>query len=233
MKRKRVLYQEVAEQLKEDILTGKYPVGALLPTENELEETFEVSKITVRRAIELLAVDEYVEKRSGRGTTVLSNRPYNKLSKATTFTQLLENSGKKVEKKNISYGAITLEATHPAYSLLGAEVFELQRVYLLEQQPYIYYTYYFPNVFMELDGVDFEDKSLYRLLAEQHLEIETFRDSFQPIILTDKQQEHLATKETMALKRIRTSFAENRKVVEYSEGIYNTALYPYIIEFET
>ena len=71
MKRTRVLYLEVADKIKEDIFSGKYPVGSMLPTESELEELFQVSKITVRKAIELLASDEYVAKKSGRGTTVL------------------------------------------------------------------------------------------------------------------------------------------------------------------
>ena len=53
MRRKSVLYLEVADQIKEDILSGKYPVGTFLPTETELEEMFNVSKITIRRAIEM------------------------------------------------------------------------------------------------------------------------------------------------------------------------------------
>ncbi len=63
MKRTRVLYLEVADKIKEDIFSGKYPVGSMLPTESELEELFQVSKITVRKAIELLASDEYVEEK--------------------------------------------------------------------------------------------------------------------------------------------------------------------------
>ena len=51
MKRTRVLYLEVADKIKEDIFSGKYPVGSMLPTESELEELFQVSKITVRKAI--------------------------------------------------------------------------------------------------------------------------------------------------------------------------------------
>ena len=98
MRRKKALYLEVADQIKEDILSGKYP-GTFLPTETELEELFNVSKITIRRAIEMLATEEFVEKKSGRGTTVLSNRPYNKLSKAGTFTEFLNESGQKVTKK--------------------------------------------------------------------------------------------------------------------------------------
>ncbi|MDU1887944.1 MAG: winged helix-turn-helix domain-containing protein, partial [Enterococcus faecalis] len=53
MRRKSVLYLEVADQIKEDILSGNYPVGTFLPTETELEEMFNVSKITIRRAIEM------------------------------------------------------------------------------------------------------------------------------------------------------------------------------------
>lgn len=109
MKRTRVLYLEVADKIKEDIFSGKYPVGTMLPTENELEEMFQVSKITVRKAIELLATDEYVEKKSGRGTTVVSNRPYNRLSKAASFTQILENSQHTVHKETLELKKITLK----------------------------------------------------------------------------------------------------------------------------
>lgn len=232
MKRKSVLYQEVAEKLKEDILTGKYPLGSLLPTELELEEMFQVSKITVRKAIELLAADDYVEKKSGRGTTVLSNRPYNKLSKATTFTQLLENSGQHVYKETLSYQACKLAKNHPAYTLMGEDIYLLRRLYYLESQPYIYYEYYFPQLLADMQTTDFEEKSLYRILDEHHLFIDKFRDSFQPVQLQQTQQELLKTTEQTALKRVRCSYDQKGSVVEYSEGIYNSALYPYVIEFE-
>lgn len=135
MKRKHILYRDVADKLKEDIMSGRYPIGSFLPTETELEATFNVSKITVRKAIELLAADEYVEKRSGRGTTVLSNRPYNKLSKGTTFSQLLEKTGKEYTKKNLSYELVELAPEHPAYSLMGKEVMRLRRMYYFDHQP--------------------------------------------------------------------------------------------------
>ena len=102
MKRTRVLYLEVADKIKEDIFfrERRYPVGSMLPTENELEELFQVSKITVRKAIELLATDEYVEKKVVEGTTVLSNRPYNRLSKAESFTQILKDSQYEGSQRN-------------------------------------------------------------------------------------------------------------------------------------
>lgn len=232
MKRKHILYRDVADKLKEDIMSGRYPIGSFLPTETELEATFSVSKITVRKAIELLAADEYVEKRSGRGTTVLSNRPYNKLSKGTTFSQLLEKTGKEYTKKNLSYELVELAPEHPAYSLMGKEVMRLRRMYYFDHQPFIYYEYHLPKQLKGTSIEVFEEKSLYRLLDEHRMIIDRFQDAFVATTLTEEQQKFMITPEVAALKRTRYSYDLQGEVVEYTEGIYNTALHPYMIEFE-
>ncbi|MDB1691679.1 GntR family transcriptional regulator [Enterococcus casseliflavus] len=232
MKRKHILYRDVADKLKEDIMSGRYPIGSFLPTETELEATFNVSKITVRKAIELLAADEYVEKRSGRGTTVLSNRPYNKLSKGTTFSQLLEKTGKEYTKKNLSYELVELAPEHPAYSLMGKEVMRLSRMYYFDHQPFIYYEYHLPKQLKGTSIEVFEEKSLYRLLDEHRMIIDRFQDAFVATTLTEEQQKFMITPEVAALKRTRYSYDLQGEVVEYTEGIYNTALHPYMIEFE-
>lgn len=232
MKRKHILYRDVADKLKEDIMSGRYPIGSFLPTETELEATFNVSKITVRKAIELLAADEYVEKRSGRGTTVLSNRPYNKLSKGTTFSQLLEKTGKEYTKKNLSYELVELAPEHPAYSLMGKEVMRLRRMYYFDHQPFIYYEYHLPKQLKGTSIEVFEEKSLYRLLDEHRMIIDRFQDAFVATTLTEEQQKFMITPEVSALKRTRYSYDLQGEVVEYTEGIYNTALHPYMIEFE-
>jgi len=232
MKRKHILYRDVADKLKEDIMSGRYPIGSFLPTETELEATFNVSKITVRKAIELLAADEYVEKRSGRGTTVLSNRPYNKLSKGTTFSQLLEKTGKEYTKKNLSYELVELAPEHPAYSLMGKEVMRLRRMYYFDHQPFNYYEYHLPKQLKGTSIEVFEEKSLYRLLDEHRMIIDRFQDAFVATTLTEEQQKFMITPEVAALKRTRYSYDLQGEVVEYTEGIYNTALHPYMIEFE-
>ncbi len=232
MKRKHILYRDVADKLKEDIMSGRYPIGSFLPTETELEATFNVSKINVRKAIELLAADEYVEKRSGRGTTVLSNRPYNKLSKGTTFSQLLEKTGKEYTKKNLSYELVELAPEHPAYSLMGKEVMRLRRMYYFDHQPFIYYEYHLPKQLKGTSIEVFEEKSLYRLLDEHRMIIDRFQDAFVATTLTEEQQKFMITPEVAALKRTRYSYDLQGEVVEYTEGIYNTALHPYMIEFE-
>ena len=232
MKRKSVLYLEVAEQIKADILSGKYPVGSLLPTESELENLFEVSKITIRRAIEMLADEELVEKKSGKGTTVLSNRPYNKLSKAGTFTEYLHSSGVDITKKNFDLQMVTLSEDKVARSGLGKEAVKFSRLYLIDDQPFIYFDYLLPKALSDVSIEQFDDESLYRIIDQHKIEIYRFEDSFQVIPLTPALQKMLQTDEQAGLKRVRRSFGKNDQVVEYSEAVYNTAMHPYVIEYE-
>jgi DNA-binding GntR family transcriptional regulator len=65
------LYLQVARALKEEIVRGVFPVGAQLPTEDELCERFSVSRYTVREALRRLREDNLVASRQGAGTVVV------------------------------------------------------------------------------------------------------------------------------------------------------------------
>jgi DNA-binding GntR family transcriptional regulator len=65
------LYLQIAGALKEEIVTGVYPVGSQLPTEDALCERFSVSRYTVREALRRLREDSLVSSRQGAGTVVV------------------------------------------------------------------------------------------------------------------------------------------------------------------
>jgi DNA-binding GntR family transcriptional regulator len=65
------LYLRVARALKKDIVAGVYPVGAQLPTEDDLCKRFAVSRYTVREALRRLREDNLVSSRQGAGTVVV------------------------------------------------------------------------------------------------------------------------------------------------------------------
>src|SRR6516165_11571119 len=69
------LYLQVVRVLKDAIVSGEYPVGSQLPTEEELCEQFSVSRYTVREALRRLREDSLVSSRQGAGTTVVPPRP--------------------------------------------------------------------------------------------------------------------------------------------------------------
>ena len=233
MKRTKILYLEIADKIKNDIISGKYPVGSLLPTETELETLFQVSKITVRKAIELLAADEYVEKKSGKGTTVLSNRPYNKLSKAASFSQVLQKSNLELSTRPLSLEKVKLKPEDPLFASFGKEVLIYRRLYLLEGKPYIYFIHHLPSSLAHLGLESFAKMSLYRLLNLEGYEIDSFKDDFLAISLSKEDQEILETKEPIGLKRMRKSLDAKEQLVEYSVAVYNTNQQPYHIEYET
>ncbi len=233
MKRTKVLYLDIADKIKEDIFSGKYPIGTMLPTESELEEMFGVSKITIRRAIELLATDEYVEKKSGKGTTVLSNRPYNRLSKAASFTQVLKMSNFDVSKETLSIEIVSTENNKLLRNSFGKQVVRFERLYYLNNDPYIYFVHYLPQEVNKFSRKELHTESLYRLLSQLGKTIEKFEDDFCSVFLSEEDQEIMKTTEKIAMKRMRKSLDENGKLVEFSEALYNTNIHPYHIEYET
>ena len=66
------LYQQVLEDLRAKIEDGTYPLGAKLPSEVELIKIYDVSRITVRRAVSELVSEGILVKEQGRGTFVRS-----------------------------------------------------------------------------------------------------------------------------------------------------------------
>lgn len=71
---KQPLYIQVALELKGEIVNGVYPVGTLIPTEDELCKRFSVSRHTVREALRVLREEGLVISKRGAGTTVVPSR---------------------------------------------------------------------------------------------------------------------------------------------------------------
>lgn len=64
------LYFRLYSLLKTAILNGTIANGAQMPTEQQLAERFEVSRITAKRAMDELAAESLVERHRGKGTHV-------------------------------------------------------------------------------------------------------------------------------------------------------------------
>ena len=67
-------YERVYHDIKEKILSGAYRPEDKLPTEAELQESFGVSRITIKKAMELLASEKLIVRFPKRGTFVNSDR---------------------------------------------------------------------------------------------------------------------------------------------------------------
>ena len=90
------LYQQIYDDIKDAINEGVYPPESKIPTETELSETYSVSRITIRRAIEDLSNAGYLVKRRGLGTFVCAPRMRRNVLRGKapkSFTDICRESG--------------------------------------------------------------------------------------------------------------------------------------------
>ncbi|GIO22189.1 GntR family transcriptional regulator [Oceanobacillus sp. J11TS1] len=231
MKKKGPLYLQIKEILKDRILHGEYAINTNIPSEPQLEKEFNVSKITIRNAIKELVQEGYLEKRSGIGTKVIANVSIAKLSKGKRFTEVLVEEGYNITKSIISIDRITLSPGMPLYSIFGGKCLKVDRIYLLNHEPYIYFTHYI-SLDIKEDAKDIHITSLYRFLEENNIRLESFRDEF----TISKAPDHICEtldleKDSVVLKRIRKSSDAKGDILEYSEGYYNTPKHNYIVTY--
>jgi GntR family transcriptional regulator len=83
------LYLQLRQRLEEEIRSGALRPGAPLPSEREIAEICDVSRVTVRKAVQSLVRDGFVVQRRGSGTTVARQveRVEQSLSRLTSFSE--------------------------------------------------------------------------------------------------------------------------------------------------
>lgn len=69
------LYHQIFLQLRDEILSGQRPHGSPIGTEKEISLTYDVSRITARRALAELAQHHFVARKRRVGTTVIYRPP--------------------------------------------------------------------------------------------------------------------------------------------------------------
>lgn len=100
------LYYQIKLKLLESIENGDFTVGKLLPTELELMEKYSVSRATVRRVMQDLEKDGYINRTAGKGTFVIRTKISRGLTYLTSFTEDMKRLKKNVSSKIIQFQTI-------------------------------------------------------------------------------------------------------------------------------
>ena len=103
------LHVDISEQIHQQIIDGKYLPGDKLPSERELIEQWQVSRITIRRAIANLVQQGLVSTHQGKGAFVTHKRKviYTLSSPLTFLQDDLVSQGIELSIQNIVYKAVT------------------------------------------------------------------------------------------------------------------------------
>ena len=137
-KRRPPLADLVRSELKQLIVSGKAPVGSRLPSEADLCDQYNVSRITLREAVQGLVQEGYVVRRQGSGTYV-TRRPalHNSLDTNFSYTEYLAHAGIRAGKKVLS--ARMVEASADTAEALGLDegdrVAEVRRLRTADGSP--------------------------------------------------------------------------------------------------
>ena len=104
-------YQIIYKDLEKAIHEQKYQVGDFLPTEQELVETFKVSRDTIRKALSLLVEEGMVKKIHGSGSQVINQEQINfPVSDLTSYQELIEQQSLNSQTNVISLDKIIVDS---------------------------------------------------------------------------------------------------------------------------
>lgn len=112
-------YQQLYQFLKEQIEKQVFKAQESLPSENEMQKLYGVSRITIRRALSDLEQDGYVRRQKGKGTIVLEQRKIRGLDEFQGFTMAARKRGQEP-------GSIILHCDYEQASIKVAEKLQLQ-----------------------------------------------------------------------------------------------------------
>lgn len=155
----------IAEDLRRQVSDGVYAPGRLLPSESELSGAYEASRVTVRRALELLREDGLVDSRQGFGWFVIGAPVRQTLGRLGTIEAHLAASGITPARRVLDFGFV--RASRRAREVLGAEtVLRVRRVNLADGQPFARVTVWVPEALgADISRADVERASFYDLLS--------------------------------------------------------------------
>lgn len=124
------LYLQLQKRLREAISSESMEAEAAIPTERDLAAEFDVSRITVRKAIDGLVSEGLLTRRRGAGTFVTGARVEKNFSKLTSFSEDMASRGREPSSKwvNKSTGTVTPEESLSLGLSPGSVVHRFHRI---------------------------------------------------------------------------------------------------------
>jgi len=159
-----IRYREIADALRDSVSTGALAAGRLLPSEAELSATYAVSRVTVRRALELLRDEGLVDSRQGFGWFVATVPVRQVLGRLGTIEEQMAASGLRPERRVLDFAFV--QPTVRVRQLLGTDqVLRVRRVNLADGEPFARVTVWCPaELAVDVSRADVERSPFYELL---------------------------------------------------------------------
>jgi len=219
------LYHQLYEILHEKILLRKWKPGDRLPTESELVRTYGVSRITVRKVLDMLVTEGLIYRQAGRGTFVAHATLEQGLSHIISFTEDMQRRGFSVSTK-VLFSGLVCATDYIAERLdvpVGEELARLERLRLADGEPTCIENSHFVHKYCR--GILDHDYSVHSL---REVKIKTFgirwiraRQTIQAIAAPPQMAERLGIKKNVPLLFFeRVSFSQDNIPAEFLQAYY-------------
>jgi GntR family transcriptional regulator len=229
------LYIQLADKLREGILSKQWQPGDLLPSEPQLCREHNVSRGTVTRAIEILLREGLAHRRQGDGTYVSRPALHRQPGILSSFSKTVREQGRVPSHKIIGLTRLT-RAQAQQYGC-GAGALKMSRLRLVDGTPWALHQCVVPDAVaarlpaLQPAGADLlhaPDFSLYQAMEDAGLIVEQAEEVLRARTATAEEAKLLRVAPRAAVMMIhRTGFDAAGRILELMESTYVGDSYSY------
>lgn len=226
-------YVQLRRRLEEGIDDGILPPNSSLPPERELAELTELSRVTVRKAIQELVAKGLVEQRQGSGSFVREAAPRveQSLSRLTSFTEDMGRRGMTTTSKWLERG-IVMPSPEESVALglsADASVARISRLREADGRPMALERAALPLEILP-DPLAVET-SLYEVLEARGTRPVRAVQKISAVNLSAADADLLGVAEgTAGLSIQRVSYQADGRVAEFTRSLYRGDAYDFVAE---
>ncbi|MCR2044438.1 GntR family transcriptional regulator [Anaerosalibacter massiliensis] len=217
------LYYQLMDIIVEMIEIENLKEDDKLPSERELCEQYDVSRSTVRQAIQELEKEGYIYREHGKGTFVSPKKLKQDLLGFYSFTEEMKKMGKKPKSKVLNFKVIKCnEKIAKKMKLeIGDKVYEFTRLRLADNEPMMLETSYVPcNRFPDLTKKELQEKPMYDIFTGKYdASFTRAEEIFQSVLTRSFEAELLEYSEDFPSMMIERITYEKDVIIEYTKGI--------------
>ena len=229
-------YYQLKQTLESRLKAGEFEVGGQFPTDEELCRQYDLSRGTVRRALDMLAEEGWLRREQGRGTFVTTPQLAPVVFRLANFSDDMRARGLEPSTRLLQLRVIAAqgEVAHQLQLCTGAEVIEIARLRLADGKPMAYERRYLArSLCPELLEEDLEHESIHSLMIDMYnLPLLRACHTIEARALTEHEAELLEVSPGLAGFYIsRVTYTTDDRPVTWYRIVYRGDQYHFTAEF--
>jgi GntR family transcriptional regulator len=229
------LYYQLAEQIREQIQTGELEPGAQLPSERELSERFEISRMTVRQAVGYLVQQGMLVAQKGIGTFVADPKLTYDALHLLGFTEEVMRQGGTATSRVLEQAVVPPPVGVASRLDLKPDetTVRIVRLRLSENTPLLLETIFVPTLLCPgLEHENLATQSLYAILEQQYgLHLKRARQIVEATTANHYESELFGIEPGMAMILLEgVTYDHQERPVEFFKAIYRGDRFKFELE---